>query len=117
MALQAVLMQGLAEHVKDELAARNPPDNLNDRYALVIWLDNNLREYHRDRQSLYHASPQGPGPSNFSCPLDDSELERSKSEPIQIAVANLLPLWGRIQLAGEAVPGLCTTRTWALHLS
>ncbi|KAK3548631.1 hypothetical protein QTP70_015942 [Hemibagrus guttatus] len=43
-ALQAAYVQGPSEELKDELAARDPPDNLEALYELVIHLDNRLQE-------------------------------------------------------------------------
>lgn len=86
-ALQAVFMQGLAAHVKDELAAHDPPDSLNDLYALEIWLDNRMRE--RDCQSLYRAALRGRSQPNIGSSLDVLEPERSKSEQMQTGVADL----------------------------
>lgn len=40
-------LQGLADYIKDELAAR---DLLDDLYVLAIQIDNRLSECHRERQ-------------------------------------------------------------------
>ncbi|KAK3517551.1 hypothetical protein QTP70_012622 [Hemibagrus guttatus] len=43
-ALQAAYVQGLSEELKDELADRDPPNDLEALYELVIRLDNRLQE-------------------------------------------------------------------------
>lgn len=48
-ALQSVFLKGLADSVKDELAARDETQSLDDLISLAIRLDNRLRERRRER--------------------------------------------------------------------
>ena len=50
--LQGVFRKGLSEAVKDELAARDESDSLDDLVALAIRLDNRLRERRREKAGL-----------------------------------------------------------------
>uniref|UniRef100_A0A8C6U8R8 Retrotransposon gag domain-containing protein n=1 Tax=Neogobius melanostomus TaxID=47308 RepID=A0A8C6U8R8_9GOBI len=50
-ALQGVFMRGLAENIKDELAARDETESLEELISLAIRLDNRLRERRREKAS------------------------------------------------------------------
>ena len=47
--LQGVLLKGLSEEIKNELAARNKSSSLEELIRLATWLDNRLRERRRER--------------------------------------------------------------------
>ena len=48
-ALQGVFVHGLADYVKDELAARDSASSLDESVSLAIRLDNCLRERRREK--------------------------------------------------------------------
>ena len=51
LALVSLFRRGLSERLQDELAAREEPETLEQLVALVIKLDNRLRERQRERSS------------------------------------------------------------------
>lgn len=55
-ALRGVFLRGLAENIKDELAARDETDSLDSLISLATRLDNRLRERRRERASGSHVS-------------------------------------------------------------
>ncbi|KAK3521274.1 hypothetical protein QTP70_002920 [Hemibagrus guttatus] len=76
-ALQAAYVQGLSEELKDELAARDPPDNLEALYELMIRMDNRLQEtQHR------HAYRRG----HLELPSGALELPEPPLKPMQLPI-------------------------------
>lgn len=57
LALQSVFLQGLADNIKDELAARDETQSLDELISLAIRLDNRLRERRRERVGRQGAPP------------------------------------------------------------
>lgn len=66
-ALQSVFLNGLADRIKDELAARDETSSLEELIALAIRLDNRLRERRRERHDHFYTPPAavGPGPTGW----------------------------------------------------
>lgn len=97
-ALQAAFMKGLADNVKDELAARDETNSLQELISLATRLDNRLRERRREKTSRLvttrglsspHIAPTVPSISTpspvFSSPSDPVTAE----EPMQLGRAHL----------------------------
>lgn len=89
-ALQGVFTQGLSDDLKDELAVREEPGNLEALIGLITCLDNRLRERHRQSTSQWAVRNSGsifrcreaPGDSSASVPVPAPEV--SPSEPMQL---------------------------------
>ena len=79
-ALQGVLLRGLREELKDELAARDETTSLDDLISLAIRLDNWLRERRRERADREsHTPPVRWTISSHHRDLTDSPLPPSPS--------------------------------------
>lgn len=101
IALQAAFLRGLNDRVKDELAARDETNSLEELISLATRLDNRLRERQREktgRQSLPRAltlpqvtSLSSSAPVNIP-PMHSSPPEQSSGEePMQLGRARLTP--------------------------
>ena len=95
LALQSMFSHGLGENIKDELAAKDDSESLDDLIALAIRLDNRLRERKRERagrqqtpaslpHTSFHPPPSYPAPSSTS--------KDSTEEPMQVGRARLTNL-------------------------
>lgn len=97
-ALQAAFLRGLTDSVKDELAARDDTNNLEELISLATRLDNRLRERRREKNSRQLTS-RGPSSSQFSSsspivstssPMFSSPSDPvSAEEPMQLGGAHL----------------------------
>ena len=97
-ALQGVFLRGLAENIKDELAARDETNNLEELITLATRLDNRLRERRREKSSR-QPTPRGQVSvqTNMSYVPTSSPVLSSSSEalpaeePMQLGRAHLTP--------------------------
>lgn len=94
-ALQSVFLRGLADNVKDELAARDETQSLEELISLAMRLDNRLRERRRERVSrleFHTTAPASPTvPLSFP-PVPSSNSKSSDVEdPMQLGRARLTP--------------------------
>lgn len=100
-ALQIAYCNGLSDNLKDELAARDETNSLEELISLSIRLDNRLRERRREKsarpyvprpfqasQSSATPSDQTRSPPVFSSP---SKPEPAPEEPMQLGRASLSP--------------------------
>ena len=94
-ALRAVFHQGLTETMKDELASRDEPTDLEQLISLSIRLDNRLRERRRERVPRSQPRPlsplrrpQSPPPRT---PASPGTHLNSEPEPMQLGRARLTP--------------------------
>ena len=101
-ALQGVFSNGLNEHLKDELATRDRPDDLNALVSLAIALDNRLRERRKERASRSQPScslSASSSASHYPRPAGHNTETHSKSvptarpaeEPMQLGRTSLTP--------------------------
>ena len=96
MERKAVFLKGLSEHLKDELAAREVPDELTSFVALAIKIDNRLRERQRERttRSSRPSPPAKPVPlrsTSAETQLDQPPVRPAEDEPMQLGRAKLTP--------------------------
>lgn len=99
-ALQGVFMRGLTDRVKDELAARDETNSLEELISLATRLDNRLRERQREkagRQSLPRVLTSPQLSSSTSTPTNLPPVHSSTpdppagDEPMQLGRARLTP--------------------------
>ncbi|TWW57368.1 Retrotransposon-derived protein PEG10 [Takifugu flavidus] len=94
-ALRGVLTQGLAEALKDELAAQEESGDLETLISLAIWLDNHLRERHRQsnrgwpKRSSESASGRSGAPVESSTLAPSPPQEDVDGEPMQLGRSRL----------------------------
>ena len=101
VSLQGVFVLGLAENIKDELAARDETDSLDSLISLSIRLDNRLRERRRERTGRPHAPTSPflsksaprviPDSQSFTSQPLSSSAPPSMEEPMQLGRARLSP--------------------------
>ncbi|KAK7933591.1 hypothetical protein WMY93_004487 [Mugilogobius chulae] len=98
--LQGIFFRGLSEDVKDQLAARDETDSLEELISLSIRLDNRLRERRRERTGRSSAlvpSFQPRFSSHPECPSPVQEFAStapqppSSEEPMQLGGMRLSP--------------------------
>lgn len=92
--LQGAFLNGLNEVVKDELAVRDEPNDLNGLVSLAIKIDNRFWE----RSSRPSSTGQVPIPSTFRttspllrCPTPPVPARRVENEAMQLGCAGLSP--------------------------
>lgn len=74
-------VQGLSEKLKDELAVREPPEDLESLYSMAIRIDNRLRERRAERAGSYRVEP--------TCLQRELEREVDQGEPMQLGAAEI----------------------------
>lgn len=92
-ALQAAFMKGLADNVKDELAARDETENLQELISLATRLDNRLRERRREKTSR-PVTTRGPSSPH----LVSTVPSVSTSPPVFSSLPNPVPTEEPMQL-------------------
>lgn len=100
-ALVSLFRHGLSDELQDELAAREEPETLEQLVALVIKLDNHLRERQRERSSSSRRmassplsqSPTSPPklPASSHPPSAPRALPAAPEEPMQVGRSRLTP--------------------------
>lgn len=97
-ALRGVFVKGLNESLKDELASRDEPSDLDSLVSLAIRLDNRLRERHRERagrssqSGASRYSPPHPTRAGIHAPpVAQASPPHSEEEPMQLGRAHLSP--------------------------
>lgn len=94
LAHKAAFLNGLSERLKDELASRDKPQDLEDVIELVVQVDDRLRERARERRS--QAPPQvlqlaAPAAITFPRPRPVPSESQSADEPLQLDNTKLTP--------------------------
>uniref|UniRef100_A0A4W6F130 CCHC-type domain-containing protein n=1 Tax=Lates calcarifer TaxID=8187 RepID=A0A4W6F130_LATCA len=93
-ALRGIFIRGLAERLKDELAARDEPSTLDALVSLAVRLDNCLRERRREKHATSSSRPAPPAPPpqrlrSSTAPGGERGSSPNPCEPMQLGRARL----------------------------